>query len=61
MIRKSEQVWAVGEWVKIGFLRLRITAVEPTPGDYRPDAYHLTDVTGSKHYRFIPHYGIERL
>lgn len=61
MIRNSAQVWEVGETVKVGFLSLRITAKEPTPGDYAPDAYYLTDKTGTKKYRFVPHNGLERL
>jgi hypothetical protein len=61
MISKSTQVWEVGETVKVGFLSLRITAKEPTPGDYMPDAYLLTDKTGMKKYRFVPHNGLERV
>lgn len=61
MITRSKQVWAVGEWVKVGFLRLRITGIELTPGDYLPDAYLLTDATGTKSYRFVPHNGLERV
>lgn len=58
---KKTQVWEVGEWVQVGFLRLRITAKEPTPGDFEPDAYHLTNQAGDKKYRFVPHNGLERL
>lgn len=61
MIRNSSQVWEVGETVKIGFLWLRITRKEPTPGDFAPDAYYLTDKTGTKVYRFVPHKGLERM
>lgn len=61
MITKSKQIWEVGETVKVGFLVLRITAKEPTPNDYMPDAYLLTDKTGQKNYRFVPHNGLERL
>jgi hypothetical protein len=61
MVRNSKQVWEVGETVKVGFLTLRITAKEATPGDYLPDAYLLTDKTGSKVYRFVPHNGLERV
>jgi len=61
VITKSKQIWEVGETVKVGFLVLRITAKEPTPGDYMPDAYVLTDKTGQKIYRFVPHNGLERL
>ncbi len=61
MITNSKQVWEVGETVKIGFLTLRITAKEPTPGDHMPDAYYLTNARGDRKYRFVPHYGLERL
>jgi hypothetical protein len=58
---KPAQVWAIGEMVKVGFLTLRVTGTEATPGDYKPDAYLLTDKTGTKNYRFVPHNGLERL
>jgi hypothetical protein len=61
MITRTKQTWEVGETVKVGFLSLRITAKEPTPGDYMPDAYLLTDKSGQKKYRFVPHNGLERL
>lgn len=60
-IQNSKQKWEVGETVKIGFLTLRITAFEPTPGDYMPDAYHLVNLKGDRSYRFTPHNGIERV
>ena len=61
MIRNSSQVWEIGEMVKVGFLTLRVTAKVPTPGDYAPDAYLLTNKDGSRNYRFVPHKGIERI
>jgi len=61
VITKSKQSWEVGSQVKVGFLTLRVTAKEPTPGDYMPDAYHLSSLDGSKLYRFVPHNGLERL
>lgn len=61
MIRNSSQVWEVGETVKVGFLTLRVTAKVPTPGDFAPDAYLLTDKTGQKKYRFVPHNGLQRI
>lgn len=61
MIKKSCQIWEVGETVKVGFLSLIVTAKEPTPGDYKPDAYLLCSQNGKNHYRFVPHYGIERI
>jgi len=61
MVRNSRQAWTVGQQVKIGFLTLRITGIEPTPGDYRPDAYHLVSLDGARSYRFVPHCGLERI
>lgn len=63
MIRHSSQSWEVGEVVKVGFLQLRVTAKEATPGDYKPDAYILVGLgaNASRRYRFVPHNGIERL
>lgn len=60
MIKNSKQAWQVGEMVKVGFMSLRILARIPTPGDYMPDAYALTDKTGDRFYRFVPHNGLTR-
>ena len=59
MITKSKQAWKVGEMVKIGFMSLRVLAAQDTPGDYKPDAYVLTNARADKFYRFVPHFGIE--
>ena len=62
MIRHSKQNWAIGEIVKVGFLKLRVCDIELTPGDSLPDAYILCglgDNTNRK-YRFVPHNGLER-
>lgn len=61
MIRKSKQVWQVGETVNVGFLRLRILAKVATPGNWLPDQYALTNADGSRFYRFVPHNGCERM
>ena len=63
MIKNSKQSWEVGETVKVGFLTLRVTAKEATPGDYMPDAYLLCGLSekADRKYRFVPHNGIERL
>ena len=61
MITNTNQTWEVGETVQVGFLRLRITAKEPTPGDGYPDAYILTNAKGDRRYRFVPHNGLERI
>lgn len=61
MIKHSKQNWEVGQIVSVGFLKgLTVTAKEPTPGDFRPDAYHLIAKNGTR-YVFTPHYGIERI
>ena len=59
MITKSKQAWEIGEMVKIGFLTLRILAKQATPGDYKPDAYVLTNIKADKFYRFVPHNGLQ--
>jgi hypothetical protein len=61
MIRKSSQVWAVGETVSVGFLRLRVLACVATPGNYLPDQYALTNMHGTRFYQFIPHNGCRRV
>ena len=61
MIRKSKQVWEVGEVVKVDFFSLRVIAKKPTPDDYMSDAYRLVDLKGQKQYRCVPHSGLERV
>lgn len=61
MIKNTKQIWEVGEPVKVGFLTLIVTAKEPTPGDWAPDAYRLVSRDGQKRYRFVPHKGLERV
>lgn len=60
MIKRTTQIWEVGETVKVGFLQLRVLAKVATPGNWLPDQYALTDKTGTKFYRFIPHNGCTR-
>ncbi len=59
MIQNSKQKWEVGQTVKVGFLSLVVVAKVPTPGDYMPDAYVLTNSKGT-FYRFVPHNGLVR-
>jgi hypothetical protein len=59
MITKSKQIWAVGEMVNVGFMSLRVLAAQATPGDYKPDAYILTNAKADKFYKFVPHNGIQ--
>ena len=61
MVSNSKQNWAVGNTVKVGFLSLVVKAAIATPGDYLPDAYILTNVTGTKLYKFVPHNGLESI
>ena len=58
MVRNSKQAWQVGEMVKVGFLTLRVLAKVATPGDFKPDAYVLTNAKADKFYRFVPHNGL---
>lgn len=59
-ITKRKQSWAVGKRVKVGFLTLTVKRLEKTPGDGRPDIYHL-EADNGKRYTFQPHYGLERV
>ena len=59
MITKTKQVWAVGEMVKVGFMKLRVMATQATPGDYMPDAYILANASADKFDRFVPHNGLQ--
>lgn len=61
MIQHTNQVWAPGKRVKVGFMRLTVRAARPTPGDYAPDAYLLSSEDGTKYYEFVPHHGVRRL
>ncbi len=59
MIKKGKQIWAVGEMVKVGFLKLQIISSKETKGDFKPDAYLLTN--GKSYYVFVPHNGLTKL
>ncbi len=61
MILNTHQNWSPGSIVRVGFLRLRVIAIIPTPGDYRPDVYALESLDGRAFYRFTPHHGITRV
>jgi hypothetical protein len=52
--KPAQQVWAVGEQVKVGFLSLRI--VGKTPNGWR-----LTNKSATKHYEFEPHFGLRNV
>lgn len=59
MINKTKQDWTVGQSVKVGFLTLVVCAAVATPGDYKPDAYILSNKTADKFYVFVPHNGLQ--
>ncbi len=59
-IQRSKQTWTPGSQVKIGFLSLKVLNLLPTPGDYKPDIYILTDGKANI-YQFTPHYGLEKV
>jgi hypothetical protein len=59
MINRTKQTWEPGQTVKVGFLSLKVLAKIPTPGDWLPDAYALTNEHGA-FYRFVPHNGLSR-
>lgn len=61
MITKSKQNWTTGQTVKVGFLSLMVVQCIPTPGDYAPDAYILTNAASTQLYKFVPHNGVEKL
>ncbi|MGH8258104.1 MAG: hypothetical protein ACREUG_00265 [Steroidobacteraceae bacterium] len=61
MVKNSKQNWTVGQQVKVGFLTLTVRAAIPSPGDYRPDSYLLSNAAGDKVYEFTPHMGLQRL
>lgn len=60
MIKNTSQNWAPGHIVKVGFLSLTVVAAIPTPGDWLPDAYALSNAAGTAFYRFVPHNGLVR-
>lgn len=57
-IARSKQDWTVGATVRVGFLSLVVIALVATPGDFKPDAYVLSNAAGTKFYRFVPHNGL---
>ena len=61
MITNTKQNWQVGSIVKVGFMTLRVMLAVPTPGDYAPDAYLLTNMNGTQLYKFVPHNGVEKI
>jgi catalase len=60
-ITRTAQNWTTGQTVKVGFMSLVVVQCIPTPGDYRPDTYILSNAEQTKLYKFTPHYGLESL
>ena len=60
MINHSKQSWEIGSRVKVGFMTLTVIGMAQTPGDYKPDEYHLVSDTGVA-YVFVPHNGLTRV
>ena len=56
MIKRTKQNWAIGEWVKVGFMKLQVVSAR-AEYDMLPDIYTLVSATGKK-YEFIPHNGL---
>lgn len=61
MINRTKQDWTAGATVKVGFLTLTVVAAVPTPSDYAPDAYVLTNSAKTQLYKFVPHNGLEKI
>jgi hypothetical protein len=59
MIQTSRQTWEIGHSVKVGFMSLTVTNKIPTPGNFEPDAYLLSN--GKAEYVFVPHHGIQKV
>lgn len=56
MIKITKQDWSIGEWVKVGFMKLQVINIRAEK-DGLPDIYELVSVSGKK-YEFIPHNGL---
>lgn len=56
MISRTKQNWSIGEWVKVGFMKLKVVGVR-AEFDGLPDIYEL-ESEGGKKYEFIPHNGL---
>ncbi len=61
MRKNTKQDWQPGAQVRVGFLTFTVIAMIPTPGDGRPDAYLLKNLAGTQCYRFVPHFGVEKV
>jgi hypothetical protein len=62
-ITNSDQSWAVGDIVAIGFLKLRVAGFSSREWrSRRPDSYRLESINGNgRAYEFTPYHGLERV
>ena len=56
MINRTKQDWSIGNWVKVGFMTLKVIGAR-AEFDGLPDIYELENEVGKK-YEFIPHNGL---
>ena len=57
----ATQDFSIGSTVKVGFMSLVVKAKIQTPGDFKPDAYILSNTAGTQLYKFVPHNGCEKI
>ncbi len=53
-IKKKKQDWSLGAFVKVGFLTLKIIALNS-------DGSYMLESTKGLKYNFVPYQGLERL
>ena len=58
--KKSQQDWAIGSIVKVGFLTLKFTGYIESV-NYFQTARLLESLDGTKKYEFTPHHGLARI
>ncbi|MDE2254168.1 MAG: hypothetical protein KGL42_07895 [Betaproteobacteria bacterium] len=61
MISNSKQSWEVGQAIRVGFMHLVVRAKVLTPGDYKPDAYILSNTAGTQLYKAVPYNGVQKI
>lgn len=61
MNSNSKQSWEVGQTVRAGFLTLTVRAKVPTPGDFAPDAFILSNLAGTQLYKAVPYNGVQKI
>jgi len=62
MAHGTKQDWTPGSIVRVGFLKLMVLRKEnERDSKYDPYGYILSNLTGTKNYRFTPYNGLESL